>query len=94
MDNLARVIGPSPSEMSLEELEEAIKREHSRVSRGLEAGAYSYGGGKKKKAPAKITRAKSLEKKYGMSLQEMERKLEKLKKFEEAQKEKGEDGEN
>jgi len=93
VDNLARVIGLSPSEMSLEELEEAIKREHSRISRGLAAGAYSYGA-KKKKTPSRITKAKNFEKKYNMSLEEMERKLELLKRFEEAQKEKKKDGEN
>jgi len=86
MDKLVRIIGPSPSEMTLEELEEAIRREHSRVSRGLEAGAYSYGAkSKKAKAPSQTAKAKTMEEKYGMSLEEMERKLELLKKFEEAQ---------
>uniref|UniRef100_A0A6H1ZCP0 Uncharacterized protein n=1 Tax=viral metagenome TaxID=1070528 RepID=A0A6H1ZCP0_9ZZZZ len=92
MNNLARVIGPSPSEMSIEQLEEAIKREHSRVARGLEGGAYSYGTKKRKAkvSSSKTTVAKRLEKKYGMSLEEMERKLELLKKLEDAQREKGE----
>ena len=84
MDNLVKVIGPAPSEMSLEQLEEAIRREHSRVSKGLEAGAYSYGAkSKKAKAPSQIAKAKTMEEKYGMSLEEMERKLELLKKLEE-----------
>jgi len=86
MDNLTRVIGPAPSEMSLEELEEAIRREHSRVARGLEAGAYSYGAKNKKlKAPSQTAKAKTMEEKYNMPLEEMERKLELLKKFEENQ---------
>ena len=35
MEKLARVIGPAPSEMTLEELEEAVRKEHSRVARDL-----------------------------------------------------------
>ena len=81
MEALIKVIGPAPSEMSLEKLEEAIKREHSRVSLGLIAGARSTK--KKPKAPARPSKAKALEAKYGMSLEEMERKLELLKKLEE-----------
>lgn len=83
MEALARVIGPAPSEMTLEELEEAIRREHSRVAKGLAGGARPT---KKKitaKRIAKATKAKSLEEKYDMSLEEMERKLELLKKLEE-----------
>jgi len=86
MNNLIKVIGPSPSEMTLEQLEEAIRREHSRVSQGLEAGATVYGAKKGKKrasSPSRTTKAKSLEQKYGMSLEEMERKLELLRKLEE-----------
>jgi len=84
VDNLARVIGPAPSEMTLEQLEEVIRREHSRVAQGLEAGAYSYGARKKKaKAPSRTTEIKTIEEKYGMSLEEMEKKLELLKKLEE-----------
>ena len=84
MDNLTRVIGPAPSEMTLKELEEAIRREHSRVARGLETGAYSYGAKKKKsKVPSRATKIKTIEEKYGMSLEEMEKKLELLKKLEE-----------
>jgi len=84
MEVLKRVIGLAPSEMSLEQLEEAIRREHSRVARGLEAGAYSYGAkSKKAKAPSQTAKAKTMEEKYGMSLEEMERKLELLKKLEE-----------
>jgi len=81
MENLTRVIGPAPSEMSLEEPEEAIKREHSRVARGLESGARPTKG--KAKVASRTTRAKSLEEKFGMSLEEMERKLELLRKLEE-----------
>ena len=81
MKALIKVIGPAPSEMSLEELEEAIKREHSRVSLGLIAGARSTK--KKPKAPTRPSKAKALEAKYSMSLEEMERKLELLKKLEE-----------
>ena len=81
MERLVDVIGPAPSEMSLEELEEVIKREHSRVSLGLIAGARSTK--KKPKAPTRPSKAKALEVKYGMSLEEMERKLELLKKLEE-----------
>lgn len=81
MERLADIIGPSPSELSLEELEEAIKREHSRVSRGLEAGARPTKG--KAKVSSRTAKAKSLEEKYGMSLEEMERKLKLLKKLEE-----------
>lgn len=81
MEALIKVIGPAPSEMSLEELEEAIKREHSRVSLGLASGARSTK--KKAPSPARPSKAKALEAKYGMSLEEMERKLELLKKLEE-----------
>lgn len=81
MEALKRIIGPAPSEMSLQELEEAIKREHSRVSQGLLSGARPTKG--KAKAVSKTTKAKSLEEKYGMSLEEMERKLELLRKLEE-----------
>ena len=81
MDALARVIGPAPSEMSLEELEAAIKREHSRVSQGLAGGARPTK--KKAKAPSKVAKAKTLEEKFGMSLEEMERKLELMRKLEE-----------
>ena len=81
MDALARVIRPAPSEMSLEELEEAIRREHSRVSQGLLSGARPTK--KKAKAPTKVAKAKRLEEKFGMSLEEMERKLELLRKLEE-----------
>jgi hypothetical protein len=81
MENLTRVIGPAPSEMSLQELEEAIRREHSRVSQGLLNGARPTKG--KAKVASKTTKAKSLEEKYGMPLEEMERKLELLRKLEE-----------
>ena len=81
MERLVDVIGPAPSEMTLEELEEAIKREHSRVSLGLIAGARATK--KKPTVPARPSKAKALETKYGMSLEEMERKLELLKKLEE-----------
>ena len=80
MKALIKVIGPAPSEMSLEELEEVIKREHSRVSLGLIAGARSTK--KKPKTSTRPSKAKALEAKYGMSLEEMERKLELLKKLE------------
>ena len=83
MEALVRVIGPAPSEMSFEELEEAIKKEHSRVSRGLEAGARPTKRKMKAKVATATRKAKSLEEKYGMSLEEMERKLELLKKLEE-----------
>ena len=73
MKALVKVIGPAPSEMTLEELEEAIKKEHSRVSLGLIGGARSTK--KKPKAPTRPSKAKALEAKYGMSLEEMERKL-------------------
>jgi len=81
MNKLTRVIGPAPSEMSLEELEKAIKKEHSRVSQGLLSGARPTK--KKAKTPTKVAKARSLEEKYGMSLEEMERKLELLRKLEE-----------
>ena len=81
MERLVEVIGPAPSEMSLEELEEALKREHSRVSRGLLDDARPTK--RKAKAPSKTAKAKGLEKKFGMSLEEMERKLKLLKKLEE-----------
>jgi len=81
MKALARVIGLAPSEMSLEELEEAVRREHSRVAKGLEGGARATK--KRAKAPPRTTKAKTLEEKYGMSLEEMERKLQLLKKLEE-----------
>jgi len=84
MERLVRVIGPAPSEMTLEKLEEAIKREHSRVSKGLEGGAYVYGTKKKKaKAPSKTAKVKRLEEKYNMPLEEIERRLELLRKMEE-----------
>jgi len=81
MEALVRVIGPAPSEMSLEELEQAVRREHSRVAKGLEGGARATK--RKAKAPPRKSKAKVLEEKYGMSLEEMERKLELLKKLEE-----------
>lgn len=81
MKALVDVIGPAPSEMTLEELEEAIKREHARVSLGLIGGARA--SKKKPATPPKPSKAKALEAKYGMSLEEMERKLELLKKLEE-----------
>ena len=81
MDALTRVIGPAPSEMSLSQLEEAIRREHSRVAKGLEGGARPTK--KKAKVPTKVAKAKRLEEKFGMSLEEMERKLELLRKLEE-----------
>ncbi len=83
MEALVKVIGPAPSEMSLQELEEAIRREHSRVAEGLAGGARPTKKKVAAKRVAKATRAKSLEEKYGMSLEEMERKLELLKKLEE-----------
>ena len=85
MERLARVIGPAPSEMSLGDLEQSLKREHSRVSKGLEAGAYSYGERKKKagRAPSKAAKIKKLEEKHGIPLEEIERRLELLRKLEE-----------
>jgi len=83
VEALARVIGPAPSEMSLEELEEAVRREHSRVAKGLAGGARPVKRKLKAKAATATAKAKSLEEKYGMSLEEMERKLELLKKLEE-----------
>lgn len=83
MEALARVIGPAPSEMTLEELEEAISREHSRISRGLAGGARPVKRKLKARAATAAGKAKSLEEKFGMSLEEMERKLELLKKLEE-----------
>ena len=85
MKALARLIGPAPSEMTIEELEEAIKKEHSRVTTGLSEGAYAYGEKKKKRTPSRTMIATNLEKKYEMSLREMEEKLEKLRRYEEAQ---------
>lgn len=83
MEALAKVIGPAPSEMTLEELETAVQKEHYRVAEGLASGARPT----KKKATArrvaKASKAKSLEEKFGMSLEEMEKKLELLKKLEE-----------
>jgi len=81
MEKLARVIGPAPSEMTLPELEEAVRKEHSRVAKGLAGGARA--SKKKPKASPKPSKTKSLEQKFGMSLEEMERKLELLKKLEE-----------
>lgn len=81
MEALKRVIGPAPSEMSLEELEKAIRREHSRIAEGLAGGARATK--KKAKTPAKMSKAKNLEEEFGMSLEEMTRKLELLKKLEE-----------
>ena len=83
MEALARVIGPAPSEMSLEELEEAVRREHHRVAEGLASGARPTKKKVAAKRVAKATKAKTLEEKFGMSLEEMERKLELLKKLEE-----------
>ena len=83
MEALAKVIGPAPSEMTLEELEEAVKREHHRVAEGLAGGARPTKKRVAAKRAAKVTKAKSLEEKYGMSLEEMEKKLELLKKLEE-----------
>ena len=80
MERLVEVIGPSPSEMSLGELEEALKREHSRISKGLLDDARPTK--RKAKAPSKTAKAKGLEKKFGMSLEEMERKLKLLKELE------------
>jgi hypothetical protein len=68
--------------MTLEELEAAIKREHSRVSQGLLSGARPVKRKTKVKISTKTTKAKNLEAKYGMSLDEMKRKLELLKKLE------------
>ena len=81
MERLVEVIGPSPSEMSLGELEEVLKREHSRISKGLLDDARPTK--RKAKAPSKTAKAKGLEKKFGMSLEEMERKLKLLKELEE-----------
>ena len=83
MEALARVIGPAPSEITLEELEEAIRREHHRVAEGLAGGARPTKKKVTAKRVAKATKAKSLEQKYGMSLEEMEKKLELLRKLEE-----------
>lgn len=88
MEALKRVIGLAPSEKSLETLEGDIRREHSRVSKGFFVGYYR----KSSKTPrelSKTTKAKRLESEFGMSLGEMESKLEKLRKFEEAQKGEG-----
>ena len=82
MERLARVIGPAPSEMTLEELEEAIKREHSRVSQGLISGARPVKKRAKPRVDSKTAKAKSLEEKYGMSLKEMQEKLELLRALE------------
>ena len=81
MEALAKIIGPAPSEMTLEELEEAVRREHSRIAEGLAGGARTTK--KKTKTSAKVNKAKNLEEKFGMSLEEMKRKLELLKKLEE-----------
>lgn len=83
MKALARVIGSAPSEMTLEELEAAVKREHHRVAEGLAGGARPTKKKVTAKRVAKATKAKSLEQKYGMSLEEMEKKLELLRKLEE-----------
>ena len=83
MEALARVIGPAPSEMTLDELEEAVRKEHSRVAKGLASGARPVKRKLKAKAATAASKAKGLEEKYGMSLEEMERKLELLKKLEE-----------
>ena len=83
MEALVKVIGPAPSEMTLEELEEAVRREHHRVASGLASGARPTKKKVQAKRVAKASKAKSLEEKFGMSLEEMERKLELLKKLEE-----------
>lgn len=87
MEVLQRIIGPSPSERSLEELEEVVLREHQRVSRSI----FSPQGGRKKaakKAPSLTKKVKSFEEKYG-SLEALEEKLEKLREFEEKEKKSG-----
>lgn len=84
MERLARVIGPAPSEMSLNDLEEALKREHCRIAKGIESGASVYGAKQKKaRAPSKIAKIKKLEEKHGIPLEEIERRLELLRKMEE-----------
>ena len=83
MEALAKVIGPAPSELTLEELEKILAREHSRVSAGLLSGARPVKRKLKAKSATQVSKAKALEKKYGMSLEEMGRKLALLKKLEE-----------
>ena len=84
MDNLKRLIGLAPSEMPRGELLTLVRIEHERTSRGLSMSfTGKKGSAKKKKLASRTTIASSLERKFGISLDEMELRLAKLKALEE-----------
>lgn len=82
MDNLSRIIGPAPSEMSFEELQKKLSEERSRVTKAIESTRFTTPKPKRASTKPKSKRvtAKALQQLLdgtGISLEELEKELKK-----------------
>lgn len=86
MDNLPKLIGPAPSELSLKDFKTKLTLERDRVRRGLNyfktivLGRRGRGG--KPRKASKATQLTALLKEAGLSPQDMLKGIEKLKEME------------
>jgi|GEM_PF-6129312 len=74
MEQLARIIGPAPSELSLEELLTKLRNEHHRVLEGLTGwreAQISRGRKGSSREVSTLTKIKAVEKELGMTIEEL-----------------------
>ena len=74
MEQLARIIGPAPSELSLEELLTKLRNEHHRVLEGLtswRADQTKRGRKVLTKEVSPLKKIKSLEEELGMTVEQL-----------------------